>query len=182
MKIDVTPEIRTRAKAPHDLYVLNMFLFNLPAVAGILAYTIGHHWVLAWVIGGALSISLGFVAFFHWRAAKAETRDPWFVMVHWKQAANRTRLLLIGYAAAAVIIGVGVLIASGTKDHNMGTILITVFTRIGVVPALVMVLVTAILEGQAMHLTNNGIAPGDLAKRYPPPADVSVLDGVDEGG
>jgi hypothetical protein len=39
MKTEIDNEIRNRARFPHDLYLLNMFLFNLPAVA--LAYTIG---------------------------------------------------------------------------------------------------------------------------------------------
>ncbi|MES9874752.1 MAG: hypothetical protein ABW146_16725, partial [Candidatus Sedimenticola sp. 6PFRAG7] len=79
-----------------------------------------------------------------------------------------------------VIIGAGVLIGSGMADTNMQAIMTTVFTRIGIVPALLIILVTAILEGQAMHLVNNGIVPKRLAEQFPPPDDVKVLDSENE--
>jgi len=157
-----------------------MFLFNLPAVAGTLAYTIGHSPLLLWGVAAALAISLLIIGYTHWRAARAVQEEHWFVMVHWRLSVGRTSLLLIGYAVMAAIIGAGVLIGSGMADRNMQTIMTTVFTRIGVVPALILILVTAILEGQAMHLVNNAIAPGGMAKRYPPPEGVRVI-GDEEG-
>lgn len=175
MKIEVDPKIRARAKWPHDLYVLNMFLFNLPAVAGLLAYTIGGD---PWVIRVAelgLAASFAIIGYAHWRLYASNRGDHWFVHLHWRLSVKRTWLLLVGYAVTGAIIGVGLAVGSGLADKNMQTIMTTVFTRVGVVPALVLILVTAILEGQAMHLANNAIAPGSLAKRFPPPEGVKVL-------
>ncbi|MES9958124.1 MAG: hypothetical protein ABW086_13810 [Sedimenticola sp.] len=180
MKIDITDDIRKRAKAPHELYMVNMFLFNIPMVAGTLAYTIGGKVMLVWAVIGALLVSLGIVGFIHMKAGQAEKSAPWFVMLHWKLSMKRSRILLIGYAVAIVIIGAGILIGSGMADKNMQAIMTTVFTRIGIVPALLIILVTAILEGQAMHLVNNGIAPKKLAERFPPPADVRILESENE--
>jgi hypothetical protein len=175
MKIEVDSDIRNRARFPHDLYLLNMFLFNLPAVAGTLAFTIGHAPWLVWGIAAALATSLSIIGYAHWRASRAMQGEDWFVMLHWRLSVKRTHLLLIGYGVMALIIGAGLLVGSGMADHNMQTIMTTVFTRIGVVPALILILVTAILEGQAMHLVNNAIVPGHLAKRFPPPEGVRVL-------
>jgi hypothetical protein len=175
MKIEVDSETRNRARFPHDLYLLNMFLFNLPAVAGTLAFTIGHAPWLEWGIAAALTLSLAIIGYAHWRAQRAMAGEHWFVMAHWWLSVKRSHLLLIGYGLMLLIIGAGLLIGSGMRDHNMQTIMATVFTRIGVMPALILILVTAILEGQAMHLVNNGIVPGHLAKRLPPPQGVRVL-------
>lgn len=180
MKVDVDAAIRARAKSPHDLYVLNMFLFNLPAVAGLLAYTIGRHGLLIWGVGLGLTVSAMIILYTHWRARRSEHAEHWFVHLHWRLAALRTWLLLVGYGITLVIIGAGLAIGSGLDDANMQTIMTTVFTRIGIVPALIMVLVTAILEAQAMHLVNSGIAPGAMARRFPPPEGVKVLEAAQE--
>jgi hypothetical protein len=182
MKIQLDDNIRKLAKSPHELYMVNMFLFNIPMVAGTLAYTIGGNPMLIWAVLGALFASIGIVVFIHWKAARAESTAHWFTMVHWKLSMKRSRLLLIGYLVAGLIIGTGVLIGSGMADKNMQTIMATVFTRIGIVPALLIILVTAILEGQAMHLVNNAIAPGKLAKQFPPPGDIVIQDNAAEDG
>ncbi|MES9846184.1 MAG: hypothetical protein ABW162_03375 [Candidatus Sedimenticola sp. PURPLELP] len=180
MKIEISDDIRKQAKAPHDLYMVNMFLFNIPMVAGTLAYSIGGKPMLVWAVIGALLVSLGIVAYIHIKASRAEVSAHWFARLHWKLSVKRCRILLIGYAVAIVIIGAGVLIGSGMADTNMQAIMTTVFTRIGIVPALLIILVTAILEGQAMHLVNNGIVPKRLAEQFPPPDDVKVLDSENE--
>ena len=182
MKIQLDDTTRKQAKLPHELYMVNMFLFNIPMVAGTLAYTIGGSPMLIWAVLGALAASIGIVIFIHLKATQAETTAHWFTMVHWKLSMKRSRLLLIGYLVAGLIIGAGILIGSGMADKNMQTIMTTVFTRIGIVPALLIILVTAILEGQAMHLVNNAIAPGKRAKQFPPPGDVIVQDDAAEDG
>ena len=180
MQIETSDDIRKQARSPHELYMINMFLFNLPMVACTLAYTIGGNPMLIWAVIGAMAISLGIIGYLHWKAARVEAGSHWFAMVHWKLSVKRSRILLIGYAVAAVIIGAGLLIGSGMADKNMQTIMITVFTRVGIVPALLIILVTAILEGQAMHLVNNGIAPKRLSERFPPPEGVKVVDAMNE--
>ena len=180
MKIAVNDEQRTQARAPHDLYILNMILFNLGGVACLLAYTIGQDPRLIWATVGALAMSLGIFGYIRFRAARIAARGEWFVAVHWHQASSRARLVLIGYVVTAAIIGIGLLVGNGSSDHNMRLIMLTVFTRIGVVPSLLLILVTAILEGQSTHLVNHGIAPGKLVRRFPPPAGVVVLDAMTE--
>ncbi len=182
MKIQADKSTCSRARASHDLYILNMFLFNLPAVVGILAYTIGGQLLMIEAVIGALFASASILVYIWVRAGRFGPETPWLVMIHWRQTAARTKLLLIGYAISAAIILIGLLASSGMADKNMQVIMTTVFTRVGIVPALLMVLVTAILEGQSMHLANNGIAPRGLAERYPPPADVVVLDKMNETG
>lgn len=176
MKIALNDADRKKAKFPHDLYITNMFLFNIPMVAGTLAYTIGGNPTLIWVVLGAMLCSLGLVGYIRWQAGKYDVSKEWFVTLHWKLSANRSKVLLIGYLVAVVIIGAGVLIGSGSRDPNMQTIMVTIFTRIGIVPALVLILVTAILEGQAMHLVNNGILPNKLARQFPPGSDIEILE------
>jgi hypothetical protein len=182
MKIEADKATCNRARASHDLYILNMFLFNLPAVAGILAYSIGGQLLAIEMVVLALVISMSILTFIWLRARRFGDEVPWLVMVHWRLTAGRSKLLLIGYAISGAIILVGLLVSSGMADKNMQVIMVTVFTRVGIVPGLLMVLVTAILEGQAMHLANNAIVPKGLVKRFPPPPEVVVLDEMNETG
>ena len=182
MKIRAEKAICDHARSSHDLYILNMFLFNLTSVVGILAYTIGG---FVWILVGvavALLISFGILGYIWNRSATMGLDTPWLVMIHWKLTVSRSKLLLIGYAISASIISIGVVSASGMDDITMQNIMHTIFIRVGIVPALALILVTIILEGQAMHLANNGIAPASLVKKFPPPADVSVLDEHNETG
>ncbi|MEW8014723.1 MAG: hypothetical protein AB2807_08065 [Candidatus Sedimenticola endophacoides] len=180
MKIAIGEEVRKRAKLPHDLYMTNMFLLNIPMVAATLAYTIGGNPVLVWAVLGTLLCSLGVIGYIRWRAGRIDPAGDWFTAVHWRLSARRGNLLLIGYLATGLIIGLGVLVGSASADPNMRTILLTIFTRIGIVPGLVLILVTTILEGQAMHLVNNGIVPRRLAERHPPPPGTEILDEASE--
>jgi len=182
MKIAVTEAIRKQARFPHDLYMTNMFLFNIPMVAGTLAYTIGGNPLLVWVILGAMLCSLGIIGYIRWRAGTYDLNRDWFTALHWRLSIQRSNLLLIGYLVAALIIGAGLFVGYSSKDPNMQTIMVTVFTRIGIVPALVLILVTAILEGQAMHLVNNGILPDKLARRFPPGNAIEILEQAGETG
>ena len=182
MKIQADKNLCDRARAAHDLYILNMFIFNLPVVAGTLAYTIGGERLLIDGVIIALLVSLGILVYTRRKARRLPADRDWFVKAHWQLAAKRGNLLLVGYLVSAVIIGIGVLVGSGMADKNMQVIMLTVFTRVGIVPGLVMVLVTAVLEGQSMHLANNGIVPASLVRQFPPPDDVVVVDATNEDG
>jgi len=184
MRIAVSEAITQRARRAHNLFILSVFTLHLPVIVATLAYSVGGDVRLLWSALTFLLLALAVLFYIQFRAGRlqAEGAAEWFVMLHWQLAARRGRLLLIGYLVAALMIGGGLLVGLGMVDRNMQVIVATVFTRIGVVPALLMILVTAILAGQSMHLANRGIAPLGMIKRFPLPPEVVVLDAENESG
>ncbi len=188
MQCSVNDEERRRARAPHELFMLNLAFFHLlltPATIAVIdkqvslgGYTLQiGDWAmlfppLVWIT----------VILLTWlRTRRAERAEPWFVMIHWRLAMRRYRLMIFAYLASALLIGMGGVIDATASDPHMGTILFTVVTRIGVMPTVVMVLVAFALENSALAQAKVGEAPDGLAERYPPPAGLCGDAGQGEG-
>jgi hypothetical protein len=58
--------------------------------------------------------------------------------------------LLLGYAVSAALILVAWLISLNARDAHMGHILWTALTRIALLPTLIIVMVTAVIEASAL--------------------------------
>ncbi len=162
MKYRASGDEIKRAQAPHNLFVSGLFLFDLfmtPAVIGMKIGMIGLLIPLA--CSGAL------IAYIYLRSKKTTS---WFVDMHWKFAFTRCKLLMLGYAITAALIFVAWLLSLSTRDANMGHILWTALTRIALMPTLIVVMVTAVLEFSAAAQAAKGEVPDKLAASFPPPA------------
>ena len=91
-------------------------------------------------------------------------------MVHWKLAWQRCRLLLIGYVISAVMIGGGALLAINSTTA-MREIVLTIAIRVGVMPTVVLVLVSFVLANMALEQANKGEVPDGIVNRYPTPQE-----------
>lgn len=184
---------RARAKTPHELAMLNLLLCNLPIAAALLAGSMASpesaiarwRWVAAAI---PLALSLALIALALWRAARPGTR-PWFVAAHWRLSATRYRLVLGGYLLCGALLAVGLFSAPGGEDlseqvrhlppamqemerrklesQDMGS---AVWARIGVVPLLLGVMVTIMLESGSLYQASRGELPDGLVAAFPPPA------------
>jgi hypothetical protein len=76
----------------------------------------------------------------------------------------------MGYAISAALVFVGWLISISSSDHNMQHILWTALTRIALMPTLILVLVTAVLEASAIPMAGKREVPDKMAASFPPPA------------
>ncbi len=175
MFYEIDEAVRRRAKSPHEISMFNLMFFNLLLGAGtVVMALIGVEFmekVGNWGFALPLTASLAVIAFIHLRAMRAQDHEPWFVAVHWQLAMRRTRLLLIGYGITILIIGGALLMASGA-DKNMQDIIVTIASRIGAVPTLLLVMVSFVLESGSIYQASRGEAPDGMVKRFPPPADV----------
>lgn len=154
-------EVR-QAQAPHNLFISGLFLFDLMMTPAVLALKVGMAGLLI-----PLLCSVGLLAYIYLRSKRTTT---WFVDVHWKLAVSRARLLLIGYALTAALIFVAWLISLASSDHNMRHIIWTALTRIALMPTLIMVMVTAVMEfGGAAQAVKREV-PDKLAAKFPPNA------------
>jgi hypothetical protein len=150
-----------RAQFPHNLFISGVFLFDLLMTPAVLALKIGMIGLLIpLVLSGAL------IAYIYLRSRKTTS---WFVDMHWKVAFSRARLLMMGYAISAVLIFLAWLVSISMQDHNMGHIVWTALTRVALMPTLILVLVTAVLEFGSYAQAAKREVPDKLAASLPPP-------------
>ena len=118
--------------------------------------------------------------FIYWRARRAERADPWFVMAHWKIALRHCRLLLIGYGITGGILLLASLLTLGMQG-NMQEIFFTAITRLGVMPTVILVFVSFILESSALFQAVRGEVPDAIVNRYPAPEGLIEPQGRNTG-
>ena len=151
-----------QAQTAHNLFISGVFLFNLLAAPAVLALKIG---MIGLLIPLLLSGSL--IIYIYLRSRKTTT---WFVDMHWKIAFARSKLLMLGYAITTTLIFLAWLISISMKDHNMGHIILTALTRVALVPTVIMVLVTAVMEFGSFAQAGKREVPDKLVAKFPPPA------------
>ncbi len=159
---NVTRDEVKQAQFPHNLYIGGVFAFNLLMTPAVLGMKIGMIGLLI-----PLFFTGAMIAYIYLRSQKTTN---WFVDMHWKLAFSRARLLLLGYAISGTLIFIAWLITLTMNDHNMRHILWTALTRVAIVPTVILVLVTAVLEFGSFAQTAKREVPDKLAAKFPPPA------------
>lgn len=158
---DVTNAEINQAKFPHNLFVTGLFLFDLMMTPAVIVLKIG---MVGLVIPLVCSVLL--ITYIYLRGQK---NTSWFVQMHWKLAYTRGLWLLTGYAISAMLILIAWLISRITQDPSMQHILWTALTRIALMPTLILVMVTAVLEASAIGQVTKREIPDKLAASFPPP-------------
>ena len=161
--------LRRKAKSPHELFMLNLALFHLLLAPVAIVMDIGARGFLI-----PLLASMAVIAFTYMRSRQTEHDLSWFVAAHWKLAMLRYRILLLVYLISGAMVGIGLLVGSGSEDANMAGIMLTVFSRIAAAPLLIGVILCFVLESGAIYQAGRGEVPDALVKRFPPPADVEA--------
>ncbi len=171
MLFEINRESKTKAKFPHELFMVNLAVFHL-LLAPVSFLMIGD--ITALLI--PLLFSCAVITYIYLRGKKAERRGSWYEMVHSKLAFRRGTFLLIAYAVTAVIITGGWLLGMASDKVAMQDILLTISTRIGIMPTFIVVIITFVMEASAVHQASIGEVPDSFLNRYPAPADIPVKD------
>ncbi|HSO83681.1 hypothetical protein [Thiocapsa sp.] len=184
---------RRKAKTPHELAMVNLIVFNLLIGVALLAGSmaepdsmIGRYKWLA--VSIPLAISLVLIGVTWMRSRRPGNDMRWFAAIHWRLAASRYRLILIAYLVCAAILSIALLgktdeteIAAQLKTlpsamqemerHKIESqdMASAIWARIGVVPLLLAVMVTIMLESGALYQAGRGELPDALVARFPPP-------------
>jgi hypothetical protein len=192
MFFPVDDTTRRKAKTPHELAMVNLIVFNLLIGVALLAGSmaepdsmIGRYKWLAVSIPLTLSLILIGVT---WIKSRRPARASWFVSAHWRLAASRYRLILIAYLVCAAILSIALIgkpdeteIAAQLKTlppamqemerHKIESqdMAGAIWARIGVVPLLLAVMVTVMLESGALYQAGRGELPDASVARFPPP-------------
>ncbi|MCU7865968.1 MAG: hypothetical protein KZQ92_18550 [Candidatus Thiodiazotropha sp. (ex Lucinoma borealis)] len=168
MIFDVDETIRKRAKTPHELSMLNLVGCHLIAAPASIVLDVG---LLGFLI--PLALSLLVIGFIWYRAGTAAAHDDWVVAAHWRLSTNRTRILMVGYAISAVILGMAMLATSGSSK---GDIMMVAISRVAVVPTLITVMVCFVLESGSIYQAGRGEVPDGITKRMPPPESLVIIE------
>lgn len=193
MFFPVDDTTRRKAKTPHELAMVNLIVFNLLIGVALLAGSmaepdslLGRYKWLA--VSIPLAVSLALIGVTWIRSRRPGKGASWFAAIHWRLAASRYRLILIAYLVCAAILSIALV---GTQDeteiaaqlktlppamqemerHKIESqdMASAIWARIGVVPLLLAVMVTIMLESGALYQAGRGELPDALVARCPPP-------------
>lgn len=163
MRYDAATEAEVnKAQSPHNLFISGLFMFDLLMTPAVIALKVGMVGLLI-----PLLCSGSLIAYIYLRSRKTTT---WFVDVHWKLAFSRAKWLMMGYAISAVLILLAWLVSFSSDDPNMRHILWTALTRVALMPTLILVLITAVMEFGSYAQAAKREVPDKLAATFPPPA------------
>jgi cytochrome bd-type quinol oxidase subunit 2 len=193
MFFPVDDTTRRKARTPHELAMVNLIVFNLLIGVALLAGSmaepdsmIGRYKWLA--VSTPLALSLVLIGVTWIKSRRPRKDASWFASTHWRLAASRYRLILIAYLVCAAILSIALLgktdeteIAAQLKTlppamqemerHKIESqdMASAIWARIGVVPLLLAVMVTIMLESGALYQAGRGELPDTLVARFPPP-------------
>ena len=184
---------RRKAKAPHELAMINLIVFNLLIGIALLAGSMAepdsviarYKWL---AVAIPLALSLVLIGITWIKSLRPGEKIGWFAATHWRLAASRYRLLLIAYLVCAALLSIALVgkqdaaeIAEQLKTlppamqemerHKIESqdMASAIWARIGVVPLLLAVMVTIMLESGALYQAGRGEMPDSMAARFPPP-------------
>ncbi len=181
MLFQVDESIRRRAKSPHELAMVNLLLFNLLMLIALLAGSFlqqGSPLEDYKLVGVLLPLfaSLGVMAYSFSRAARTAAGDHWFVAAHWRLSTGRYKILLIAYGVGAALIGIGWLLSHTQSNPGLQELMFVALQRVAIAPVLISLMVVIMLESGSLYQASRGEVPDGLVKRYPPPANLPVID------
>lgn len=186
MHYQVTPEETHLAKNPHHIFNINIIITHL--FISMIVLEIGSTAMLL-----AVPIISSLVITYIYRHRKeVQKRGSWFVSAHWELAWRRSRILLMSYAIAILMVVVYLLIdqvfpggfsmndfSDEGSQTNLGEI-ITV--RFAAVVIFVAVLITFMQTGISVYDAGKGILDPKIAKFVPrgENANAELGEGDDE--
>ena len=162
MNLNPSPEARRLAQSPHNIFIVGLFAFDLFMTPAVLGMQLGMISLLI-----PLFCSGSLMGYINWRSKQ---ESVWFVQMHWRLAWTRCRILLVGYAVSATLILLAWLLSQISNDPRMADIIWTALTRIALMPTLIVVMITAVLEFSATAQAVKGEVPDKIANAFPPPA------------
>jgi len=160
MQFQATAAEVKQAQVPHNLFVTGLFLFDLLMTPAVIVMNFGMVGLLV-----PLCLSGALIAYIFLRSRK---RTAWFVDAHWRLSFRHGQWLILGYAISALLVFLAWLVSLTAHDVNMRHILWTALTRVALMPTLIAVMVTAVMEGSAIGLASKREVPDKIASVFPP--------------
>ncbi len=160
MQFDVAQDEIQRAKAAHELFMVNLGAHLLLGPMGIFL-EIGRLGILLPMV-----VALLFMAYTFKRSGAIDRNQAPFVFLHWKLALRNYRFLLMGYGLTLVLLGISWLVESLAAPHSPGQLLSVALTRIGVMPTIIMVFACFVIENGGLNQALRGEVSEKHAQCY----------------
>jgi hypothetical protein len=142
------------ARAPHELFVINILVFHLLAI--VIALTAGS---LLWAVILPPLFTMGFILVTLFNLRHYKQQENWFVAAHWGLALRRYGYLLLAYSISLMILGIAWLATHFTDIDGTSAILFSALSRIAVMPTLIGLMVLALIEAGAIYQAMKGEFP-----------------------
>ncbi len=140
---------QNKAAVPHQLLIFNILVFNvfIPIIALL-------NDSQKWLLPLSYVCSIIVVSFI---GARAKTiHETPLINAHWHIVWRRCRILIIAYCLSITIELLSMVLASFQSDPKMGQIMMIAFSRIAIVPSLLVVTPLLIMSTIAMTKVRRG--------------------------
>jgi hypothetical protein len=159
MQFEVTESEIRQARIPHNLFVSGLFILDLLMTPAIIVLNVGMSGLLI-----PLLCSLGLIGYIFVRGRRTM---QWFPAAHWRLTFFHAKWLMFGYAASTLLVLLAWLLSQGAHEPSMQRILWTSLTRVALMPTLIAVMVTAVMEASAIVLAGKGEVPNKITNVFP---------------
>jgi len=163
--IEASAQERRQAKAPHELFTVNVMVIHLFFTLGLIKL-LSVDMNLAVMSTIALSCLIIIYTFF--RTKKAKQNDPYLVYIHWQLSLNRYKMMIVAYVIYFIGLAVGSVLSTGANVGMDGTSIVEAITmRLSIIPLFVVILVGSVIGSGSMFNAGRGEIDEKMTKKYP---------------
>lgn len=157
MYFNVSEEEARKAKAPHDLFLINLIFNHIFMFAAFLTASSLWKWVILVPIFSFIVLTYTII-----RARYSLKNDSWYVMCHWQICAKRS-WLFIGMISLMLLVVALILLVSGGNPKPQQIAL----AGIAILPTMITTFVLIIMETVSLDDSKNGRVPDAVVERFP---------------
>lgn len=157
MYFNVSEEEAKKAKAPHDLFLINLIFNHIFMFAAFLTASSLWKWVILVPIFSFMVLTYTVI-----RARYSLKNDSWYVMCHWQICAKRS-WLFIGMISLMLLVVALILLVSGGNPKPQQIAL----AGIAILPTMITTFALIIMETVSLDDSKNGRVPDAVVDRFP---------------
>lgn len=161
VQFNITQEESTRAKWPHEIFLINLVFNHIFVFVATLA--VYKNFPLLPLIVPILSFSImGYILFKAKQVANSD--ETGFVKANWEIAAKRNRFFMLLLAITLTVSGGGILLSQFMHWNPIMTK--ALIGGVGLLPFMVALLVLIVLGNESQHLSKAGKLPKKYAEKF----------------
>ncbi len=161
-RFDISPEETTRAKWPHEIFLINL-VFNHILVFASTFGVFSTFPLMVLIVPITSFVITGYIFFKAKQVAKSN--ETWFVRSHWRIAAVRNNHFMKLLTITCTLIGGGILISKMMGWSKIATI--ALIGGCGLLPFMVSLLVLIVLGNDSMYQARHGKLPKRFVEQNP---------------
>lgn len=157
MIFNVSEEEAKKAKAPHDLFLINLIFNHIFMFAAFLTASSLWKWVILVPIFSFVVLTYTII-----RARYSLKHDSWYVMCHWQICAKRSWVFIGMIALMLLAVAIVMLVSGGHPTPQQKAL-----AGIAILPTMITTFVLIIMETVSLDDSKNGRVPDAVVERFP---------------